>query len=180
MKRRDFITLLGGAVAWPVAARAQQREPMRRIGVLTAMSEMDPTLPPRMAAFQKGLQAFGWAEGRNLSVAYRHATSDLHRLKSAASELIATAPELMVAWSKPAVMAMRAVDRSIPVVFVSVGDPVGSGFVESLGRPGSNLTGFRPAREPARADACEIRAGHQPQDRQGAWPGSAADAARSR
>jgi len=142
VKRRDFITLIGGAAAWPLAARAQQSERLRRIGMLTAMSEMDPTLPARMAAFQKGLQAFGWAEGRNLSIVYRHATSDLDRLKSAALELVAAAPELIVVWSNPAVMAMRAVDRSIPVVFVSVGDPVGSGFVESLGRPGGNLTGF--------------------------------------
>ena len=142
MRRREFITLLGGAAAWPLAARAQQTERLRRIGVLTAMSETDPTLPPRMAAFQKGLQAFGWAEGRNVSIVYRHATSDLDRLKSAALELVAAAPELIVVWSNPAVMAMRAVDRSIPVVFVSVGDPVGSGFVESLGRPGGNLTGF--------------------------------------
>src|SRR5215470_16909049 len=85
LKRRQFITLLGGAaVAWPLAARAQG-ERMRRIGVLTAMSETDPTLPPRMAAFQKGLQAFGWAEGRNVSIGYRHATGDLDRLKSAAT-----------------------------------------------------------------------------------------------
>src|SRR5262245_49394319 len=82
--------------------------------MLTAMSEMDPTLPARMAAFQKGLQAFGWAEGRNLSIVSRHATSDLDRLKSAALELVAAAPELIVVWSNPAVMAMRAVDRSIP------------------------------------------------------------------
>jgi putative tryptophan/tyrosine transport system substrate-binding protein len=143
MRRREFITLLGSAAAaWPLAARAQQPERLRRVGVLTAMSETDPTLPPRMAAFQKGLQAFGWAEGRNVSIVYRHATSDLDRLKSAALELVAAAPELIVVWSNPAVMAMRAVDRSIPVVFVSVGDPVGSGFVESLGRPGGNLTGF--------------------------------------
>ena len=142
MKRRDFITLIGGAAAWPLAARAQQSERLRRIGVLTAMSETDPTLSPRMAAFQKGLQAMGWAEGRNVSIVYRHATGDLDRLKSAALELVAAAPELIVVWSNPAVIAMRAVDRSIPVVFVSVGDPVGSGFVESLGRPGGNMTGF--------------------------------------
>jgi putative tryptophan/tyrosine transport system substrate-binding protein len=143
IRRRDFITLLGGAAAaWPLVARAQHSERLRRVGVLTAMSETDPTLPSRMAAFQKGLQAFGWAEGRNVSIVYRHATSDLDRLKSAALELVAAAPELIVVWSNPAVMAMRAVDRSIPVVFVSVGDPVGSGFVESLGRPGGNLTGF--------------------------------------
>ena len=143
MKRREFITLLGGAAARGRSRRGRSRpSAMRRIGVLTAMSETDPTLPPRMAAFQKGLQAFGWAEGRNVSIVYRHATSDLDRLKSAALELVAAAPELIVVWSNPAVIAMRAVDRSIPVVFVSVGDPVGSGFVESLGRPGGNLTGF--------------------------------------
>ena len=142
MRRREFISLIGGAAAMPLVARAQSGESMRRVAVLTAMSETDPTLPPRMAAFQKGLQAFGWAEGRNVSIVYRHATSDLDRLKSAALELVAAAPELIVVWSNPAVIAMRAVDRSIPVVFVSVGDPVGSGFVESLGRPGGNLTGF--------------------------------------
>jgi putative tryptophan/tyrosine transport system substrate-binding protein len=114
-RRREFITLLGGAAAasWPLATRAQG-ERMRRIGMLTAMSETDPTLPPRMAAFQNGLQAFGWAEGRNVSVVYRHATSDLDRLKSAALELVAAAPELIVVWSNPAVIAMRAVDRSVP------------------------------------------------------------------
>jgi putative ABC transport system substrate-binding protein len=142
MKRRDFITLIGGAAAWPLAARAQQSERPRRIGVLTAMSENDPSLPPSMAAFLQGLQALGWVEGRNVSIAYRHVTSHTERLKSAAQELVASAPELLVVWSNPAVMALRNVDRSIPAVFVSVGDPVGSGFVESLSRPGGNLTGF--------------------------------------
>jgi putative ABC transport system substrate-binding protein len=91
MRRREFITVVGGAaVAWPLAARAQQGERMRRVGVLTAMSETDPTLLPRMAAFQKSLQAFGWAEGRNVSIVYRHATSDVDRFKSAALERVAT------------------------------------------------------------------------------------------
>jgi putative ABC transport system substrate-binding protein len=143
MRRREFISLFGGAAAaWPLAARAQQGVRMRQIGVLTAQSENDPTLPARMAAFRSGLQAFGWAEGRNVSMTYRHATSDSERLKSAARELVAAAPEVIVAWSNPGVMALRAVDRSIPAVFLSVGDPVGSGFIESLARPGGNLTGF--------------------------------------
>jgi ABC-type uncharacterized transport system substrate-binding protein len=141
--RRKFLATLGGAaVAWPLAAHAQQPERMRRIGVLTAQSKNDPTLPARMAAFRSGLQALGWTEGRNVSIAYRHATSDSEQLKSAARELVAATPEVIVAWSNPGVMALRAVDRSIPAVFLSVGDPVGSGFIESLARPGGNLTGF--------------------------------------
>jgi putative tryptophan/tyrosine transport system substrate-binding protein len=115
---------------------------MRRIGVLTAQSENDPTLLARMAAFRSGMQALGWAEGRNVNIAYRHATSDAERLKAAARELVAAGSEVIVAWSNPGVIALRAVDQSIPAVFLSVGDPVGSGFIESLARPGGNLTGF--------------------------------------
>jgi putative ABC transport system substrate-binding protein len=142
MTRRAFITLLAGAAAWPLVARAQQAERERRIGVLTASSQDDPNLPARMAAFRSDLQALGWADGRNVSIVYRHATSDAERLKFAARELVAAAPEVIVASSNPGVAALRAVDQSIPAVFLSVGDPVGSGFVESLARPGGNLTGF--------------------------------------
>jgi putative ABC transport system substrate-binding protein len=104
--------------------------------------ETDIVTPVRLAAFRQGLQIFGWEEGRNVQITYRHASSESERLRAAAQELVATGPDVIVVQSNPALAALRQIDRTIPVVFVQVGDPVGSGFVDSLARPGGNLTGF--------------------------------------
>ena len=142
MKRREFITLLGGAAACPLAARAQQGDRMRRIGMLIGYLEQDADARTQVTALMHSLQALGWVEGRNIHVAYGYAGSESARLKEAAQALVATAPEVIVVQSNPAVIALREVNRTIPAVFVQVGDPVGSGFVEGLARPGGNLTGF--------------------------------------
>jgi putative ABC transport system substrate-binding protein len=144
MRRRDFITLVGGAVAWPPAARAQQRQRMRRVGALMSVSENDPEAQLRVAAFQDGLLEKGWEVGRNILVDYRWAGSDadLNRIKAHAQELVALEPDLILASSTPILAAVNQQARAIPIVFVQVADPVGSGFVESLARPGGNLTGF--------------------------------------
>ena len=143
MRRRAFITLLGGAAAgWPLAASAQQPERVRRIGVLIGYLEQDDDARKRIAALLRALQTLGWVEGRNIHVTYGYAGIEHARLKEAAQSLVASAPDVIVVQSNPAVIALREVDRTIPAVFVQVGDPVGSGFVEGLSRPGGNLTGF--------------------------------------
>src|ERR1700682_3335967 len=143
MRRREFITLLGGAAAaWPLTARAQQGERMRRIGMLIGYLEQDADARTQVTALLHALQALGWVEGRNIHVTYGYAGSENARLKEAAQALVATAPDVIVVQSNPAVFALLEVDRTIPAVFVQVGDPVGSGFVEGLARPGGNLTGF--------------------------------------
>ena len=115
---------------------------MRRIGVLTTIATDDPDLPSRVAAFLQGLQQFGWTTGRNINIVYRHAGNDQERLKSAARELLAMMPDTMLVHGNPSVAALRTVNPSFPAVFVQVGDPVGSAFVDSLSRPGGYLTGF--------------------------------------
>ena len=139
--RREFITLLGGAAAaWPVAAGAQQAERMRRIGVLMVIAENDPEAQPRIAAFLAGLQAFGWKDGRNVRIDYRWAADDTDRMRAYATELIDTAPDVIFVSSTPALAALGT--RTIPIIFVGVPDPIGSGFVVSLARPGGNVTGI--------------------------------------
>jgi putative tryptophan/tyrosine transport system substrate-binding protein len=140
MKRRDFIALLGGATAWPRAARAQQGERVRRIGVLTSLSASDPEGMSRIAAFTQGLQQAGWIVGRNLQIDFRWAAARGDPRKQIA-EMIALAPEVILATGS-AVVGPLQVTRTIPIVFVNVIDPVGAGFVESLSRPGGNATGF--------------------------------------
>ena len=140
MKRRDFIALLGGATAWPRAARAQQGERVRRIGVLTSLSASDPEGMSRIAAFTQGLQQAGWIVGRNLQIDFRWAAARGDPRKQIA-EMIALAPEVILATGSAVVGPMQ-VTRTIPIVFVNVIDPVGAGFVESLSRPGGNATGF--------------------------------------
>jgi putative ABC transport system substrate-binding protein len=141
MRRRDFIqVIVGGAMVVPFVARAQER--IRRIGVLTGYLEQNHDAQARGAALIRGLHALGWVEGRNIQVIYRHAGPDQDRLKEAARALVASGPDVIVVQSNPAVIALREVDRTIPAVFVQVGDPVGSGFVKGLSRPGGNLTGF--------------------------------------
>jgi putative tryptophan/tyrosine transport system substrate-binding protein len=143
MKRRDFITLLGGAAAaWPLAARAQQGERMRRIGVLMNLAADDPEASARVTAFAQGLQQLGWTDGRNLRIDYRWGAGDIERHRRYAAELVALAPELIVASGTPAVEAVRQANPGVPIVFVTVIDPVGGGLVASLARPGGNVTGF--------------------------------------
>ena len=142
MKRRNFITLLGGAAAWPVAARGQQPERMRRIGVLVAYAESDPEAQARIAAFRQGLREVGWTEGRNLRMELGWGTGDPDRARTLATELISIAPDVIVAHGTPALTALYRATRTIPVVFVSVIDPVGAGYVQSLAQPGGNITGF--------------------------------------
>ena len=142
MRRREFITLLGGAaVAWPLKAHAQQPERMRRIGVLAPTAPDDAEAQTRFAALRQGLQRFGWIEGRNLQIDARWGAGDAGAIGSAATELAALAPDVIVA-SGSAVAAILQATRTVPIVFVSVPDPVGSGFVESLAQPGGNATGF--------------------------------------
>ena len=144
MRRREFITLLGGAAAaWPLAARAQQAGRVRRIGVLLNMTENDPQWPVRLAAFQEGLLALGWIENRNIQIDYRFAGGeDPARIRALAAEVVASVPDLIVAHTTPAVTALKAATRSIPVIFTVVNDPVGQGLIASLARPGGNITGF--------------------------------------
>ena len=141
MKRREFMTLLGGATAWPIAARAQQPERMRRIGVLAPTAPDDAEAQTRFAALRQGLQRFGWIEGRNLQIDARWGAGDAGAIGSAATELAALAPDVIVASGSAAAAILQAT-RTVPIVFVSVPDPVGSGFVESLAQPGGNATGF--------------------------------------
>jgi putative tryptophan/tyrosine transport system substrate-binding protein len=144
LKRREFVTtLLGGAAAWPLAARAQQPERMRRIGVLMGgFVDSDPEGQARVTAFREELQQLGWAEGRNVRIDYRWATSGAELIQRFAKELVALQPNLILANSTPATASLLQQTRSIPLIFVQVADPVGSGFVASLPRPGGNVTGF--------------------------------------
>jgi len=143
MRRREFITLLGGAAAaWPVAARAQQGERIRRIGVLIGGAESDQQPRGNLQAFKGAMQELGWIEGRNIQVDYRFAASDVGRIERFARELVNSQPDLIVAHTTPVTTAIARETRTIPIVFVVVSDPVGSGFVASLARPGGNMTGF--------------------------------------
>ena len=146
MRRRAFITLLGAAAAssplWPFAARAQQSDRMRRIGVLMSFAASDPESQMRLAAFEKGLQELGWVEGRNLRTEYRFAPGGGDLLRSHAAELVRMAPDLILANSTPVMAALQEQRPTLPIVFVQVTDPVGQGLVSNLARPGGNLTGF--------------------------------------
>jgi putative ABC transport system substrate-binding protein len=142
MKRREFITLLGGAAALPLAARAQQAERVRRIGVLMGYAENDPEAQSRIAAFKQELAALGWTEGRNLRIDIRWAAGDVNRALAFARELLALQPEVILSNTTPVTAALHRETRTVPLVFVVVSDPVGSGFVVGLARPGGNVTGF--------------------------------------
>jgi len=142
MKRRAFITLLGGAAAWPLGARAQQTEKVRRIGVLMNRVADDPEAQARFKAFVQGLQQLGWAEGRNVRMDVRWTAGVAEQLHKYAEELVALMPDAILADGAVSVSALQGVTRSVPIVFVAVPDPVGAGFVKSLARPGGNTTGF--------------------------------------
>jgi putative ABC transport system substrate-binding protein len=143
MRRREFVALLGGvAAAWPLAARAQQGERMRRIGVLTNLVADDPEAQARVGAFLQGLQELGWAVGRNMRIEYRWGAGDADRTRGYAAELVALAPDVILTSGASALAPLLQATRSVPVVFAQVPDPVGAGFVNSLARPGGNTTGF--------------------------------------
>jgi len=143
MKRREFITLLGGAVTWPLAAHAQQPgERMRRVGVLVNLASDDAEGQARLAAFHQGLQQLGWTVGRNVQIDYRWGAGDADRIRKFATELVALAPDVILSTGSPSAAAFQQATRTVPIVFVTVVDPVSSGFVDSLARPGGNITGF--------------------------------------
>ncbi|MGB8617880.1 MAG: ABC transporter substrate-binding protein, partial [Pseudolabrys sp.] len=142
MRRRAFITLLGSAVVWPVAARTQQSEGVRRIGILMNRAADDPQGQARLAAFQQGMQQLGWTDGGNMRIDVRWGADDVDRERRYAAELVALAPDIVLASGTLSVTALQHVSRTLPIVFVGVTDPVGAGFVDSLARPGGNVTGF--------------------------------------
>jgi putative tryptophan/tyrosine transport system substrate-binding protein len=142
MRRREFVTLLGGAAAWPLAARAQPPDGMRRIGVLMAVPENDREYQAFLAAFREGLQKLGWVEGRSIRIDYRWGALDAEAMQRFSKDLVALQPDLIVSQSTPTTAAILQQTRTIPIIFALVIDPVGSGFVTSLPRPGGNVTGF--------------------------------------
>src|SRR5262245_8936877 len=142
MKRRDFITLISGGAAWPLAARAQQADRMRRVGVIQTLARDDPEERVRIAAFLRGLQELGWRDSRNVQIDTRWATAKADEIRRHAAELAALAPDVIVAHGASTVGATLQATQTVPVVFPTVGDPVAAGFVDSLARPGGNATGF--------------------------------------
>jgi putative ABC transport system substrate-binding protein len=163
VRRREFIsTLCGMAAAWPLAARAQRREKMRRIGVLMNLAADDAEGQARLAAFLQGLQEAGWAVGRNASIDIRWGAGDAERYRTYAAELVALAPDVVLAAAGSTIPALLRATRTVPIVFAQTPDPVGAGFVESLARPGGNVTGFTTFEYSSAADAAGI----------GQWAGS--------
>jgi putative ABC transport system substrate-binding protein len=141
LKRREFITLLGGAAACPLAARAQQPQRMRRIGVLMSI-ENDPDGKAQLSGFMQGLAEFGWIVGRNLRMEIHWGGGDVNRIRTFAKELVALKPDVILAHGTPATAALQRETQTLPIVFVTVTDPVGDGFVAGLPHPGGNITGF--------------------------------------
>jgi putative ABC transport system substrate-binding protein len=145
MRRRDFVTLLSGAaVAWPIVAQAQQPERTRRIGLLAPYNDdRDTRVQAYLPAFKQRLHELGWIEGRNIRFDYRFTGQDAERIRVGAEELIALAPDIIVVWANPAAAILRRATQTIPIVFTTVSDPVGGGFVANLAHPGGNITGFQ-------------------------------------
>jgi putative tryptophan/tyrosine transport system substrate-binding protein len=142
MNRRELITLLGGAAVLPVAARAQQQNNVRRIGVLMGWADSDPEAKSELAAFVQGLAQLGWVDGGNVQIDYRWANGNVDRMRTFAKELVALRPDVILANTTPVTVALQRETRAIPIVFVIVSDPIGAGLVASLPRPGGNITGF--------------------------------------
>ena len=142
LKRREFISLLGGAAAWPVAARAQPPDRMRLIGVLMAYAESDSTAQSWLAAFRAALAKLGWTEGSNLRIELRWSAADVDRMRTLAKELVDLRPNAIFGVTTPAIGALARETRTIPIVFAGVSDPIGAGYVDNLARPGGNITGF--------------------------------------
>ena len=142
LQRREFITLLGCMAAWPLAARAQQPNQMRRIGVLIPFSETDSETQALLAAFKQRFQELGWTDGRNVTFEHRYTDGNPERTRAAAKELVDLAPNAILAYANPAVSALMPATKTIPIVFTQASDPVGSGFVSNLTHPGGNITGF--------------------------------------
>src|SRR5262249_9589420 len=141
--RRQFITFLGGAAAvWSLAARAQQPDRMRRIGVLLGFAENDLESPPRIAAFRQTLDRLGWKEGLTVRIDYRGGAGDPNRMQVYAKELIRATPDVVVAESTPAASALQRESQTTPIIFINAGNPVGSGLVANFAHPGGNSTGF--------------------------------------
>jgi putative ABC transport system substrate-binding protein len=142
MNKRKFITLLGGAAAWPFAVSAQQGGRVRRIGVLTAGDENDPLVKSLVFAFTQALAGLGWSDGRNVRMDLRGGGGDANRIRALAQELVGLQPDIIVTGATPATVAVQRETRTIPIVFANVGDPVASGIVPRLNQPGGNITGF--------------------------------------
>jgi putative ABC transport system substrate-binding protein len=142
MRRRDFVTLVGGAAAWPLAARAQQGDRVRRIGVLMAGDENDPVQKTFVSAFTRTLADLGWTDGGNVRMDVRWGSADVNRIRALAQELVGLQPDIIATTSTPVMIALQRETRTIPIVFTSVTDPVASGIVARLDHPGGNITGF--------------------------------------
>jgi len=142
MKRREFIAGLGGVVAWPLAARAQQGERVRRIGVLLGWDDDNALSKAWFSGFTQGISELGWADGRNLRMDVRWAAGNVDRMRRFAKELVGLGPDLILASTTPVTAALQRETQTIPIVFAGISDPVGAGFVASLARPGGNITGF--------------------------------------
>ena len=143
MKRREFISLAGGAAAWPLSARAEQGDRLRRLSVLTSLAENDPEAQARVAALTQSLRGLGWTEGRNLRIEYRWIVGGgIDRIRAAVAEVVASNPDVVLTNSTPIVQELQRQTRSIPIVFATIIDPVEAGMVASLARPGGNATGF--------------------------------------
>jgi putative tryptophan/tyrosine transport system substrate-binding protein len=144
MRRREFVTLLGGAVICPLQARAQQAGRVRRVGVLIPFpDDREPLVKEYLSAFRQRLHELGWDEGRNIRFDFRFSGQVPERMRAGTQELVALAPDIIVVWANPAAAIVREATQTIPIVFVVVSDPVGGGFVTNLARPGGNITGFQ-------------------------------------
>jgi ABC-type uncharacterized transport system substrate-binding protein len=142
MRRRDFLGILGGAAAWPVASNAQQAERVRRVGLLNILGPDDPEAQARRAVFEQTLAQLGWTVGRDLKIETRQVGGDLDSLRRYAAELVALAPDVIFSIGSITVASLQQATRSIPIVFMNIPDPVGAGFIESMAHPGGNITGF--------------------------------------
>ena len=142
MRRREFISLMGGAATWPLVARAQQAERVRRIALLTGVTGEDEQTKARIAAFLLEMRKLGWTEGRNVQFEFRAGAGDLATTRKYAAELVALAPDVILATGSTPVALLLEATRTVPIVFATVVDPMGAGFIEKLSRPGSNATGF--------------------------------------